>query len=403
MLGWAFVDHCGDWPATSGSLLGLTRATGPLHAGAAKVAFQLPYPVTVGGYGPWRPTATSSTVPLFARATVIDVGGQRLAIVSLETVLVSDSVVAAIRATQPFAVWVTATHTHTGPGNSDPRLAAQVAAFGCYRPDVEAALVVAARQALEGATAAVAPAVMVVAHGTHDLTRSRSGAETDTRLTRVRFESPQGVAIAQWLMLAAHPTLASRSTTQLDPDYPGHLSRHFETDAGVTLVLQTAGANASPNGALTLFAAELIDRIEHLTDASTETEVTLGLATVEVATGRPDASRLAPAWARPVVENVLCEGASRHTEVSVLRLGPLSLVAVPAEVTQASAKVLEQRSNATVVLSLTNGYEGYLEPEDVVVHNTGEAHVQYFGPGLLGQFAEAAHQAGEAAGTVGAK
>ncbi len=402
-FGWASLDRCGEWHATPGGLIGIARATGELRVGAAKVPFELPYPVTLGGYGPWRFEVSSAVTPLFARATVLEVGTQRFALVSLETLLVADGVVTGIREGRAFQVWVVATHTHTGPGGYDQRLAAQLAALGSYRADVEKAVVVAATQALDAAQNALAPAVMDVARDTHDLTRSRSGAEIDESLTRVRFRTAGGGPIAQWVLLGAHPTLAPRSANALDGDFPSRVSAHFEANGGVTSVLQTAGGNAAPNGSLEDFSNVLIERVARMADGATETSVGYGLATSDLVLGHPDGSRFGPFFVRPMVENALCANAMMHTEVGVLRLGSISFAAVPAEVTQASAKIIEQQSKTSLVLSLANGYEGYLEPATVVTANTGEAHVQYFGPQLLSQLAEAAHQAGAAAGTFGAQ
>jgi len=402
-LGVASVDRCGAWVAAPGGLTGLARSKGALRVGAAKAAFDLPYPVTLGGYGPWLHQVGAAATPLAARATVLEVGGQRFGLVSLETLLVTDSVVSALRKGGDFQVWVVATHTHTGPGNFDPRLVARVAALGPYRADVEAAIVKAGAQALSEAISALAPAVMDVAVDSHDLTRSRSGGEIDTTLARIRFRSPEGAPLAQWLLFGGHPTMVARSTELLDGDFPSRVSARFEASGGVAMVLQTAGANASANGSLDDFSAELTQRFARLADGPAEPEVTYGLATSDVVLSRPDAQRLVPGLLTPALENALCDQPTTHAEIGVLRLGSISLVAVPLEVTSASARVLTQQSKASHLLSLANGYQGYLEPEQVVRSDTGEAHAQYFGPGLLSQLAEAAQRAGEAAGTFGAK
>ncbi len=404
-FGLGSIDRCSQWLSMPVGLVGLSRATGALQVGAAKRALELPYPVAMGGYGPWRSEVSSAVSPLNARATVVQVGSERLALVSLEAVLISNALVTAIRDGRTFHVWVVATHTHTGPGNYDPRLAVELGALGRYRPEVEAALVSAARGALDDALAKLAPAAMDVSTGSQALTRARASGEVDSALTRIRFRTPGGSAVAQWLLVAAHPTLAPRFGTQLDADYPGLLAQRFENEggAGVTSVLQTAGGNAMAMGALPEFTLALGDAFAALPDGATEADVGYGLATADFALGHPDGSRLGPALVGPIVENALCAQAMSHAEVGVLRLGSISFAAVPAEVTQASAKVILQQSKSTFVLSLANGYQGYVEPEDVVNRNEGEAHRQYFGAGLLSQFAEAARQAGQAAGTFGAK
>jgi hypothetical protein len=79
--------------------------------------------------------------------------------------------------------------------------------------------------------------------------------------------------------------------------------------------------------------------------------------------------------------NFICASAPKQAEVGALRLGPLRLIAVPAEVTLAAAQQLEP-ADARVV-SVANGYLGYVEPADVVDRREGESRRQYFGRTLL--------------------
>ncbi len=398
-FGWASIDHCGDAGSSPGGLTAIARASGELRVGAAKAELDLPYPITVGGYGPWRHDASSSVAPLFARATAVEVGGQQFALVSLETLLVSDEVVSRLREGRASHVWVAATHTHTGPGQFDRRPAVEVAALGPFRAEVEAALISAGTKALDQALAALQPATVSHELGTQALTHARSGDEVDRRLRRVRFRAhPSGTELAQWVFLAAHPTLAARSTAVLDGDYPSQLAAQFEHVTGVTQVLQTAGGNASGNGSLGELTSGLASALEALPETAAENSVGFGFASSELSLGHPDAKRLGPGVFQPLIENALCRDAGLRAEISVLRLGEISLVAVPAEVTYASAKVIEQQSHATTVVSLTNGYAGYVEPERQVLDGTGESARHYFSAALLTQIAAAAQQASDAAG-----
>jgi len=45
--------------------------------------------------------------------------------------------------------------------------------------------------------------------------------------------------------------------------------------------------------------------------------------------------------------------------------------------------VLESAAGGARVVSLVNGYLGYVEPADRVSRGAGESHRQLFGPGLL--------------------
>jgi neutral ceramidase len=399
--GWASVDRCGPWEPQSPALVGLGRGAGALRVGAAVVAVQPPYPVTVGGYGPPRSTAASSNGDVTARATVVEVGGQAVALVVVDTLLVTAAMRAALQKDAGLPLWLAATHTHSSLGGYDARLAVEVAALGRYRPDAEASVLEAAKAAVAKARARLMPARLEVA--TADATGlavARSGTLVDHALTRVRFLGETG-AIAQWLVLSAHPTLVPRRTDTLDPDWPGALAAAQElTGGGVTLVLQGAGGNASVNRAMAptplAFAATVTGRLDAL-DAGTAADTT-ELAWADVAFGlpRPDGSRLVLAPLRAAAENALCDDAERDEVLSALRLGPLTLVLVPVEPSAPAGQVLLEQAGASRVLSLVNGYAGYVELEASARAGEGESRRQYFDPGLLARLSDAARLAGQA-------
>lgn len=393
-LAWASVDRCGDWPSTPPQLMGLGRANGPLKVGAANVGLALDFPATVAGYPPLRSTVEGAATPLEARATVLDVEGQRLALVQLDVLLVTARMQLAVAQGFPGRVWLNASHTHSSVGGYDARLAAELAALGAYSPRDEERLVTAARTALERATAALTPASLALAEAsTGDLAVPRSGAAVDSRLTIVRF-SDAAKPIAQWLILSAHPTMVGRREG-LDCDWPGRLAAKWP----VTLVLQGAGGNASVNRDRAATPAAFADAIAALANRAEPTPIDgpVPLAWAEVAFGlpRPDASPLTPVF-RTAVEGVLCEDSEHDAMLTALRLGPLRLLFVTLEPSARAGALLEEQGRANRVVSLTNGYHGYLEPAEVMLAGTGESSRQYFGPNLARQVSDAARLASDA-------
>jgi hypothetical protein len=107
----------------------------------------------------------------------------------------------------------------------------------------------------------------------------------------------------------------------------------------------------------------------------------LSVARAQLSAPPPDASRLVPSLFTMPGRNFICGSAPKQAEVGVLRLGPLTLVAVPAEVTLAAAQQLEPAGAR--VLSVANGYLGYVEPAEAVDRREGEARRQYYDRGLL--------------------
>ncbi|MBE2250569.1 MAG: hypothetical protein IAE78_13620 [Myxococcus sp.] len=385
----ASSDRCGPWPVTPATLNQLARGGGgALLVGAAKTAVALPGAVTVGGYGPLRSTATEGD-PVFARATLVDVGGQRLGLVSLEVLLLTQPLVAAVREGFDFPIVVTATHTHSSVGQFDRRLASQVAALGTFDAQVEAALVTAARDALTRAQAGRESVTMQAAtFDTSPFVRARSGDEVDPRGLEVAFVRADGSRVARWVLLAAHPTLTPRRTPTLDTDWPGALA---ESGEGVTLVLQTSVGNASVNREVAKDERAVVTAIEQALRVPVEgcAGPALSVAGARVPLPHPDGARLAPWPFRAIAENALCAAAEMDVEVSMVRLGCVSLLALPVEPSFATAKQLEQRTGATRVLALSNGYVGYLEPAEVVRDGLGEARRQWFGPELFDTLASA--------------
>ncbi len=399
---------CGDWQLTPPTLETAAKAVGPLRAGAGRSEIQPPYPAIPAGYAPPRPDLTSAERPLHARAVVLEVPPVRIGIVSLDALSASEEVVNEVRRSAGALgltdVWINATHSHSSLGGYDDRLIAELAGIGRFREEARDALVQAATTALREAVAALAPAGLRV--GTQEapsLVRARSGDAADARLTRLVFTpapSENGSAsdrpIAELWIWSAHPTLVARPIPALSPDYPGWLSSEPGVDDVPVVLLQGAVGNASaavPEGegsAPERYARALSDAARTVPLEAIGATTWLGISRVRTRLPRPDASRLVPGVVRAAGDNLLCSSADREAEVSALKLGPVTLLAIPGEPSLAAARALEEKSGATRVLSVANGYVGYLEPEAVVREGGGESKRQYYAPALLDALAEAA-------------
>ncbi len=395
------VDRCGAWPHKAPALTQVAQSQGELKVGAAKVALQVPFPTTVGGYGPPRASVTRALTPLAARALVIELGGQRMAVVLLDALLVPPQLRDAIGEGQKWPTWVVATHTHTGPSGYDPRLASELAALGSFSPDAQQVLVTAARQALEEAHAHVLPARLELGEvRSQGVSVARSGPDVDRRVTKLRFDAASG-PVAQVLILSAHPTLAARKPEGLHADWPGLLAERLERDQGpVTLVLQGAGGNASIDRQLLPTPEAVAEKLEALVRAlptAPQAEPLSGAWNeVRVSLPRPDASRLVPSLLAAAAENALCDDAEDVVVLHGLRLGEARLLWVPVEPSLPAGLVLEEQARVTRLVSLADGYAGYVETTEAARAGTGEAHRQYFPPALLGELASGAKLVGDA-------
>jgi hypothetical protein len=392
----ASSDRCGVWASAAPQVLGLGGSAGELKVGAAVVPIAVQLPATVAGYAPFRPTATTSH-PLAARATTLDFGGGSFTLVTLDTLLVPARLQLAIAEGFTGRVWVSATHSHSSLGGYDRRPAVELGALGRFSPGDEGAIITAARTAVERSRVAPTPARVEIGRGTLDgLTVPRSGATVDDRLTVVRFVGER--AIAQWVVASGHPTLNAPSAAVLDGDWPAQVSQQSERDDGpVTLVLQGAGGNATPDrsraATAEAFATALLARLA-ATPLAVEAP-TVRWSEVGFALPRPDASRLIGSWGVPVVENVLCEGSEHDAMVSVLQLGSLRLLFTTLEPSATAGAFLEEQAHVDRVVGLANGYHGYLELAQAVKDRSGEAKRQYFPDTLAKVVGEAATLAGQ--------
>lgn len=397
---WASIDRCGEWPLKPAALTQLAQSQGTLLAGAAVVPFTLQFPMTVGGYGPMRGSADKALTPLGARALVLEVGAQRLTLVLLDVLLIPPQVRDQIAANQKGPVWVIATHTHTGPSGFDPRAASELAALGSFNAADQLAIVEGGRKAIDAANAKLVAVKLEVGEGANELAVARSGKEVDRRITRARFDSEAG-AIAQVVIVSGHPTLEPRKPEGLHGDWPAVLAQRLEANGGpVTLVLQGAGGNASINrdvAATPELAAEKLESVvRNIVTVPQPEPVAAAWNEVRVSLPRPDASRVAPGVVREVAENFLCDDAEDFVLVHGFRLGELSLVFVPLEPSLAAGLVLEEQARVGRVVSLADGYAGYVEPLEIARNGEGEAHRQYFPAELITQLAEGARLAGDA-------
>lgn len=402
----ASLDWC-NWPqAGQPGVVGVGTAREALKVGAAKAELTPPLPVVVAGHGPPRSEATKATHPIYARATVIEMGGMKVGIVSVEVLLITERVAAEVRDRvrgQGFNdVWVAATHTHSSFGGFDRRLLFELAATGQHREAAELAVISAASTALQQAAAELKPATLEAAEGKFpEFVEPRSeGPRPTGELLHLVFRSRDAV-VAHWVLFGGHPTNVKRGTTELDGDYPGYLSRALEAkDGAPALFLQRAVGNAGAgnaegegSGRAEALSKRILEALEKMPLQKVEVP-TLSFAHLTVTPPPPDASRLVPTLFNRPGANFLCRSAPEQAEVSALQLGPYRFVTIPGEPTQAAVEVLEASARARVV-ALVNGYLGYVESKQLATDESGESRRQYFDATLVEHLDAAADGVGQ--------
>ncbi|MBS2032270.1 MAG: hypothetical protein JST54_30500 [Deltaproteobacteria bacterium] len=392
-------------PVDTGPKISFTaEGHGPLLAGAGQAEIHVPYPVVPAGYGPKdRHEVTSAAQPQMARAIALQVGDAKLTLVSVDLLEIDSQLLEDLKPRLPKDagdVWVCATHTHSGMGNYDPNLLAQIAGTGRFKREAREALLdaIASAVSLSAGSRAGAKA-HVDEYDFLDKVRDRSASDDppDAVLRALGFQtSSSAIGLVD---LAVHPTTWPRPATMLSADLPALFTRNNQRPGYAwAAFFQGAVGNVavreplSPEVATPSLGATGRHR-EILVDALATAEVDAPLPSVEIHAG--------PGSARRAASNLVDHLAAPHwATLSVAHLGSLTLIAVPGEPTAAAGRALREAvgDKDALILGLCNGYVGYIETPDRVEKGIGESPRQYYDSSLLSRFTSAASLAGQSLG-----
>jgi hypothetical protein len=236
------------------ALLGLALtsplpAAEPFRAGAASADITPPAGYPMWGYAARHDAPCQGMLdPLRARALVLEAGGEKLAVVSLDlgrapTRAVTASLRERLRQAGIHHVMLVASHTHHGPvleldNWPDPK--------NPYTRQLENKLVEVIQQAAHAAR----PARWGAASREVPLNRNRQSkrpdAPVDRTLTVLRVEDLGGKPIAHLVNFAAHATMIDAKILKFSADYPGAMAALVEQETGAPcLFLQGAAGDLS--------------------------------------------------------------------------------------------------------------------------------------------------------------
>jgi hypothetical protein len=365
----------------------------------------------IGGFPRLHWKAEGVRDPITARALVLEEPGARVALVSVELLLIPEPLDEAVRAGVADlgldALLLAATHTHAGPGGYWDSMAGELGATGPYRPATFARLVEDLVATIRAAHAARGPATLeVIRARVAGLTLSRTGAEADGRLLVVRLARPSGEPVAELVGFAAHPTFLGKANQQLSGDWPGRLlaagargPRLFVQGAiGDQSVVMPPAALGPGEAQHAAYGRLLGDSVDALGGGSLERSPRLAVATATVALP-PLSPGAVPPLLRPAVVSLLGGLLPGTARVTALRLGSVLLVATPAEPVEAVGRAWRTAAGPDAeLLSLTGGYAGYVETAAWFGEGKGEAHRSYYGPGLAARLERAVAAAARAVG-----
>jgi hypothetical protein len=226
------------------------RADG-LKAGAAKVDITPPTGYAMWGYASRHDQPSEGVLdPLQARALVLAIGKEKIAIVSLDLGRPPPrQSTAAVRAKVKDAgiehIFLCASHTHHGPVLEVDDWPDEKTSYVRALEKKLADLILEANKALK-------PARLGVASKEVPLNRNRQSRRDDKPVDRellvLRVEDADGKPIATAVNYAAHATMASEKVRKFSADYPGALAALVEKETGAPcLFLQGAAGDLSTN------------------------------------------------------------------------------------------------------------------------------------------------------------
>lgn len=221
----------------------------PMRAGAATCDITPPIGFPMWGYASRRDSPSIGILdPLKARALVLEIGDERLAIVSLDLGRPpTRDHMAVIRNRVQSAginhVMLVASHSHHGPvleldSWPDPKNP-----YTSQLDEKLIALILDARKVLRPARYGIASREVALNRNRQS---KRSDAPVDRTMTVLRVEGLDGKPIAHVVNYAAHPTMIDAKICRFSADYVGALAAFVEQESGAPcLFLQGAAGDLS--------------------------------------------------------------------------------------------------------------------------------------------------------------
>ena len=394
--------------AVSLSLLPPAAAAEGLLAGFGIAPLPVPEGGPLAGYGGLRDRLAEGLLDApEARALVVEQGGVRVGLVTVDLVIarpaVRDAVLEQARAVELDAVILVATHTHSGPGGYVKGWLAERVTAGHFDAEMPGRLGRAAARALERGVADLAPARVAAAESELDLARNRrfENGRRETALPILRLDRPGRAPIVAFAY-GVHPTVLSRDSRTYSADLVGPARARLEERGWRALFLPGPLGDQSPSPE----SGQIWPEDVALQVAQSRS---IGARLARAVAERVDA--LAPAaggqlvalerwidappvrlrrfctlwWLGPLVGRSVRGFLSERVPLHALRIGDAVLIALPAELSSELGERIRRRmrpDRVPFVIAHANDWLGYAVAPDAYRRGGYEACLSFHGPGL---------------------
>lgn len=371
----------------------------PVRFGLGQIQLRPPEPLPLGGY-----TARQGRVmdgpgdPLFARVLRLRQGDTQIAIVSLEMLTVPESLVQEVQKRVPeVRLFLAATHTHCAPDSQmlNSRMTFSIPGIATFRSTMLGAYADMIAQGIRNTKVSRTMSDLWADAATVPQNRPRRQGGVPSKTATLVGDGSVNL-LAHY---AAHATIYGPERNAPSGDWPGALAKSLNCP-----VLVGAIGDVSP----AVKAGDPADRIRGFVEgliSSWQTRPkqpirsdTMTYLQQPIELGEPSPH---PDFAKDngiptaLAKSLVKKFAPEKAQLTLIRLGDLTILGVPGEPTGALGTRLEDVARAqgfreTLVVSHCNGWVGYiLEPAD---YGAGgyEAGLAFHGPNLADRVVHAA-------------
>jgi hypothetical protein len=218
----------------------------------------------------------------------------------------------------------------------------------------------------------------------------------DGRLVAARLTGLSGREVGEIALYPSHATLLGLDNRLVSGDWPGALMRMRKEPL---LFFQGAVGDQSPSrqlGGPEAYARALAERLGGLDRDLPDPWPELAVAIVSEILP-PNDFGASPPFLRRVARNLFHDLLPDRAQVVAIRLGALTLLAVPVEpVAEVGRRWRAAAGEGAEILSLAGDYLGYVETSERMAEMAGETVHTYYGPELADRLAGAVKVAAEA-------